>query len=854
MSERLFFLLLHGTRIPRVLGILCIAGILVLPALGAQTVRVSVVDSVSRAPVVDGFVVLLDMDGNVVRRVLNSGASPLSLRAPAAGYYLLRSERIGYGVSISEPILLPEDEVLNYELTVAALPVRLEAIQVEETRRCRANPAEGRETAIVWEEVRKALEAAVWTAQQGGYWYRSRLFARELDVERRRVSSEESREQAGTYKAPFASVPPEQLETDGYVVSSDNGWRVFAPDAVVLLDPSFLNSHCFRVVREADRDERRVGLAFEPVVDRELADVSGTLWLDEGSSELRTLEFSYTNLPHDVQDNRLGGTMHFMPTPSGAWIVRDWQLRMPLMEVRNVGFGRRGMLEQGIGLGGFRDAGGEVLEIRNRDGGRVYAADLATVAGVVTDAATGRPVSGAKVLFAGTADTTVTDLNGRFSLSGPYEGEYGLTYVVPQLDGLGFEPDVVPVTLVRGQTSAADLRMARPETVLRSVCSNARTDGDVRAVIGVVRGRTPDTVVFGAQVIASWSDSWSVAEGNISQGEGQSAIEVDSTGFFRLCGIPADTRITLSVQLGSETGGWATVIFDESGVFHNEDPCVEQVARQQTRPRTALECQQRRVFQETSQLVWRQDLVFGPEMVGTAVVRGTVTDALRHEPLGGAEIRVTGTEFSVRTDAAGQFELTEVPTGVSELGVRHLSFAPRQLVIMLSAGDTLALPDSVLTMGVVQLEPVVVEARAARHRRDLTEFETRREQGVGSFITRAEFETQGNPTVSSDVLRRMDGLSFAPGASFMQRWVITTRRGQSRGRVFITRPGQGCYPLVFLDGAFLGTTSPIDGIDVDESIPLNQVEAVEVYAGAAGMPLRFNRPGSTCGAIAFWTR
>ena len=70
----------------------------------------------------------------------------------------------------------------------------------------------------------------------------------------------------------------------------------------------------------------------------------------------------------------------------------------------------------------------------------------------------------------------------------------------------------------------------------------------------------------------------------------------------------------------------------------------------------------------------------------------------------------------------------------------------------------------------------------------------------------------------------------------------------------MTQPGQGCFPLVFLDGAFLGTTSPVDGIDVDESIPLNQIEAVEVYSGAASMPLRFNRPGSTCGAIAFWTR
>lgn len=64
--------------------------------LGAQTVTGHVVDSISGTPVGVGFVVLLDQENREVARSLSDGDGSFSLSAPAAGFFRIRSERIGY--------------------------------------------------------------------------------------------------------------------------------------------------------------------------------------------------------------------------------------------------------------------------------------------------------------------------------------------------------------------------------------------------------------------------------------------------------------------------------------------------------------------------------------------------------------------------------------------------------------------------------------------------------------------------------------------------------------------------------------------------------------------------------------
>ncbi len=412
-------------------------------------------DVTSGIPVGTGFVVLLDEDSSEVARALNSSDGRFTLRAPAAGMYRLRSERIGYRAGVSPLFELGPDSTLHYTLRVAALPVRLAAVTVAGENQCLLRPDTTAATALAWEEARKALEAAAWTASWGGYWFSTQLYERELDFERRRVVSDESKQHAGYYRAPFASVDAETLAREGYVVRGESAWVVYAPDAKVLLHPSFLDSHCFRLVRGESEGEQRIGIGFEPVPGTELADVAGTLWLSEESSELRRLDLRYSHLPGEIDDDRLGGNVFFMPTPAGAWIIREWQLRMPIFSLRWM----RGVNEirWETFLEGFSDTGGEVLAVRSPGGTIVYDAVLATVTGTVRDTVSGRPLVGARVFLLGIGDSTQTDAEGRFWISVAYEGDYELSYRHPLLDELDYQPAAIPVALGRGRTETVTL-------------------------------------------------------------------------------------------------------------------------------------------------------------------------------------------------------------------------------------------------------------------------------------------------------------------------------------------------------------------------------------------------------------
>jgi hypothetical protein len=123
------------------------------------------------------------------------------------------------------------------------------------------------------------------------------------------------------------------LAADGYVLGDEiQGWHYFAPDEVVLLSDQFAATHCFRLLRERERPGE-IGVAFEPVPMRTIADIAGALWVDEHTSELREIVFRYVNAGV-FSRFEAGGFTRFTRVPSGAWLVSDWQLRVPLLTVR----------------------------------------------------------------------------------------------------------------------------------------------------------------------------------------------------------------------------------------------------------------------------------------------------------------------------------------------------------------------------------------------------------------------------------------------------------------------------------------------------------------------------------------
>ena len=228
----------------------------------------------------------------------------------------------------------------------------------------------------------------------------------------------------------------------------------------------------------------------------------------------------------------------------------------------------------------------------------------------------------------------------------------------------------------------------------------------------------------------------------------------------------------------------------------------------------------------------RQDPQGGaPSSVGT--LAGVVQDEAGNE-IASVEVTVGGTTLRTLTDAHGAFIFRRVPVGAATLRLRRLGFVPRTLDV--AVDSTFSPPIGVsLTTLPIRLATVQVSARRRVYTGYHAEFNRRRESGIsGHFFTRAQIDSL-NPYRTTDLLRRVPGVSFA-------------RRG---GETVVSTRGQRCTPLVWLDG----TPASASYFDPDHVDP-RSIEGIEIYSGLSTVPVALLGPrmAGNCGVIAIWTR
>lgn len=378
----------------------------VMTPLASQTLRGTVVDGASGAPMASTLVVLLDL-GTQRGRTLSSDGGSFVFALPAPGRYRVRAERIGYA-GVGSPLLeVGEGETRDYRLQVRSAPIALEGIRATGTRRCTPGPDGGAGTAALWEEARKALNAAALTQEQKRLRVSLLRYERELELPELRVAREQAKRTVGSSSDPYVSLPAEDLSEGGYIRRQGDTTYYYGPDEGVLLSDLFLQEHCFFV---RDGDGNRVGLAFRPVPGRKLPDVSGVLWLDRSTSELRELEYTYANLPAEWPEEQLGGRVEFERLPSGAWYIPHWRIRMPLFGEGRRRFGRRPAVVA------VREEAGEVEEVRTFTGEVIRSFVPGTLTGTAWDSTRNAPLAGARVRLVGTAYEAETDSAGRYRI------------------------------------------------------------------------------------------------------------------------------------------------------------------------------------------------------------------------------------------------------------------------------------------------------------------------------------------------------------------------------------------------------------------------------------------------------
>jgi len=215
---------------------------------------------------------------------------------------------------------------------------------------------------------------------------------------------------------------------------------------------------------------------------------------------------------------------------------------------------------------------------------------------------------------------------------------------------------------------------------------------------------------------------------------------------------------------------------------------------------------------------------------------GTLIGIVRDEagtPVASVEVAAIKHGLAVRTDSVGRFLLAALPSGALDLTFRRLAFEPVVVTIDLSANDTTEV-EVKLTVVAQRLTGVIVNDRAPK-KRVLEGFEARRRQGIGYFVTREQI-VKRDPRLLSDMLRMIPGTILIAGDA-------------GRIQLRFTRSARNCPPQFFVDG-ILATGMGIDDVAVSD------VEGVEIFAGAAGLPSEFSRMRSTsnCGTVLIWTR
>jgi hypothetical protein len=462
----------------------------------------------------------------------------------------------------------------------------------------------------------------------------------------------------------------------------------------VLLSDAFLDGHCFELTEHESRPEL-IGLAFRPLSRSRQADIQGVLWLDRPSSELRYLEFSYTNLPYLVESPFIGGRVEFDRLQDGPWIVRSWRIRVPQVAFGRQAFEAMRVNEQRYRVAGIHEVGAEVQDVVNREGASLLteAEGGGSLTGVVYDARGEATVVGAEVSLVGTLRSAWTGEDGAFEVHGLRDGLYELRVIPGAWDLPWLPPAAGEVTIRMGDTSQVRLRLPTPAELVRSLCGNAVRDTLPGAILGRVTDAATGQPVAGRNVVVAWSGLVVVDDGIGLGMRGPwrgAAAASDAAGWYLACGLPAGTPIRVR----------AMPPYDDTS-------------------------------EETANRLWQLDLRLPPDARETRVAYGDpigrvdlevrqgavrefragVVDDASREPLAGPEVTLLAADSIeiARTTSGpdGSFTLSVAP-GRYILRIRHPGYEALLEPVTLEDGQS-TLPALVLRRAAIPLDPLVVE-------------------------------------------------------------------------------------------------------------------------------------------------
>jgi hypothetical protein len=347
----------------------CVLGASSLPAQQVLGRAVRVPDGV---PILEALVILVDDRGQERGRTVTSATGGFELRAPQAGHYRLRVQRIGQRGWESPPFDLAAAEVWRPTIRVPDRPFELQELSASARRpNCQVTLGDASLGADLLEAAQTALGLSEAEAAAGHRNYVTENYRRMVPLV---GPSQDSVAVQGKLAGwPIQSADPDSLRRIGFVQGEwpapslmeetpQVGPTYFAPDARVLFTDWFLATHCISVdTKDKGEDKNLVIARFKPAKGtRSVAGLNGSLEFERASLGLRSLSFGFAARPRWASKGTAGGEIRFARLAGGVWLPIQWSMRAPVPKVTDNGRRYR--------LFGIVEVAGRVTAVRRPDG------------------------------------------------------------------------------------------------------------------------------------------------------------------------------------------------------------------------------------------------------------------------------------------------------------------------------------------------------------------------------------------------------------------------------------------------------------------------------------------------------
>jgi hypothetical protein len=512
-------------------------------ALGAQQLRGTVRDSVSRRALAGVVVMLQDSGAERTTRTITNAQGDFSIHV-APSVKRIRLVRLGFRpreVAISGST----DSVIRLDLSMLPLPTLLEPVQTRAAAKC-PRSSDGEAALALLEQARAGLLSTIVAREASPASLLRLKFARVMEGTSDRIARQEVRMEStppvtSSFEVVRSAADFAQL---GFTADSGVKRRFFGVDAEVLVDSRFADSYCFRIHRPEPDRPNQIGLSFaSPRRPPARVDIDGTLWIDTVARALRDIEYRYVGLVRALDAERPGGRTFFREMPNGVVLIDRWLLRAVFSQIDTVQGDEATIRQRQIRTRvSVVETGGELAEATWPDGVS-WRASLGKLIVHMADPSR-RLLMGTTVRLVGTDYTATIDSTGGFEISNLVSGSYSLSIVDPRLQPVGIDvPTSFKFMAARDSIVERTVNLPTAEDFVAERCLAARNYDVAAHAYLFGRVTMPDGKPVEDAIVSVLRD--------FGGGDWQpilTRMRTDANGFFQFCTAALQPGETVAVH------------------------------------------------------------------------------------------------------------------------------------------------------------------------------------------------------------------------------------------------------------------------------------------------------------------